>query len=405
MTILSQRLSALISLLFIYTAAIAAPSLSSEEFVSLAIKQNLDIRLAKAESREVSAIAKGIRIPPPAVGISQMNMKGGQTAQGWQVSQTIPFPTKILSDFSARHHALSAQKQEELVAQQEIAAQAKFVYFLVWETQEQKSIVIDKKKVFKRHISIAKSVAQSDTFAKIYVLKAESELDRLENELEVISQAHQERLTMAAQILDKNPIDFTFKARDPGLTVMPIISNIEDTPQIKAMNLHLKHYKSLEKVSKSEWLPDLTVSYSQMDETMMFPENNQITLGVTLPFVYFWQAQALSDESAAQSLKAEINLNKTKRSIQAEKVNLEKAIQTFKNQISILNDKILPKALKRKRLFQNIAPRDLSSLQEHLDTYLSIPDIHLQILILKSKYEQAVSMLSRYKVQKGGSIE
>ena len=80
-----------------------------------------------------------------------------------------------------------------------------------------------------------------------------------------------------------------------------------------------------------------------------------------------------------------------------EKANLEKAIDSLKNQIGVLTENILPRSLKRKRLFQNIAPRDLSSLQEHLDTYLSIPNVQLQILSLKSKYEQAIAGLARYK--------
>src|SRR5690606_26169715 len=113
-----------------------------------------------------------------------------------------------------------------------------------------------------------------------------------------------------------------------------------------------------------------------------------------LPFAYFWQPEAKSDESSAQRLKTEINLSKTKRNIQATKINLEKAMQTLKYQISTLSEKVLPKALKRRRLFQNIAPRDLSSLQEHLDTYISAPDIRLKILSLQSRYEQTVAELA-----------
>lgn len=403
MTVFFQVLNGLIFSCLLSQWAWADEALSSEEFVNQAIKQNLDIRLAAAESQEAGANAQGIRIPAPSVGFTQMNMKGGQTSQGWQVSQTIPFPTKISSEYSARQHAVYAQKTEELVTKQEIESQAKFTYFLVWVTQEQDSVLKEKKEVLLKHIRIAKSVAQSDTFAKIHVLKAESELDKIENALEVVSQAWQERLSMAAQLLDKDPQTFKFEARNPGLSEAPKIESIDETPQIQAMNHHLKHYQSLEKAARSEWLPDLTVSYAHMEETMIFPENNQIMVGITLPFAYFWQPGAKSDESSAQRLKTEINLNKAKRNIQAEKVNLEKALSTLKNQISTLNNKILPKALKRKRLFQNIAPRDLSSLQEHLDTYLSIPDIRLQILSLQSKYEQAVAMLSRYKIEKGSA--
>lgn len=403
MTVFFRPLTVLIVGLFLSQGALAETSLSSEDFVQLALQQNLDIRLANAKTIESTANAKGIRIPPPSVAFSQMNMEGGQTAQGWQVSQTLPFPTKISRDYSARQHAVSAREEEETVVRQEVAARAKLIYFLVWEAQEQKVVVKQKQDVLKKHLRIAKSIAQSDTFAKIHVLKAESELDRIENELEMVSQTHQERLSMAAQFLDKNPASFKFRASNPGLSAEPKISSVDDTPQIQAMNHHLKHYQNLEKAAQSDWLPDLTLNYSHMGETLRFPENNQIMVGFTLPFAYFWQPAAESDKTSAQRMKTEINLNKAKRNIQADKVNLEKALHTFKNQIAVLNDKILPKAVKRKRLFQNIAPRDLSSLQEHLETYLSIPNIQLQILKLQAQYEQAVAMLSRYQAEKGGS--
>lgn len=399
---LNLLINLFISLLISQTS-IAAETLSSEDFLALALKQNLDLRLAKAETKVIGSSASGIRIPAPSVGFTQMNMQGGQTAQGWQVSQTIPFPTKILRDHSARKYALEAQKQDEQVIDQELRAQAKYIYFLIWETQEQKSVLKEKKDVLLKHIRIAKSVAQSDTFAKIHVLKAESEVDLLENELELVSQVHRERQSMAAQFLNKEPGVFKIEVTNPGLSTAPNISSVEETPQIQSLNKRLKSYQALEKVGHAEWLPDFTVGYSHMDDTMRFPPNNQIMVGITLPFVYFWQADAKSKESTAQKLKTEINLYKTKRNIQAEKVNLESALQTFERQISTLKNKILPKAVKRKKLFQNVAPRDLSTLQEHLDTHLAIPDIRLQILSLQSKYEQTVSMLSRYKTHKGSA--
>jgi outer membrane protein, heavy metal efflux system len=403
MKVFFQPLVVLIAGLLMSQSALSEESLSPDEFVNLALKQNLDIQLATTESSGASASAHGIRLPAPSVGFTQMNMQGGRTAQGWQVSQSIPFPTKIRSDYSARQYALEAQKKEELVVHQEIRAQAKYIYFLVWEAQEQESVLNEKREVLEKHIRIAKSVAQSDTFAKIHVLKAESELDKIENELEMVSQLHQERFSLAAQILDKDPSTFKFKASAPKLSNAPVISSVEETPQIQALNQRLKSYQSLEKAGRAEWLPDLTVSYAHMEETMRFPANNQIMVGISLPFVYFWQPGAKSDESSAQRLKTEINITKAKRNIQADKVNLEKSLQTLKNQISVLTEKILPKALKRKKLFQNVAPRDLSTLQEHLDTYLSIPDIRLQVLMLQSKYEQAVAMLSKYAVEKGGA--
>ncbi len=394
------KLMIIMGILLISAKALAEEVLSPADFVNRALKHNLDLRLVDAETKEITAEASGIRLPPPSVSVTQMNMANGGTAQGWQVSQTIPFPSKISRDYSARQHALHARKDEELSEKLTIMAQAKLIYFLVWEAQEQKSILEEKRKLLKKHISIARSMARSDTFAKIHLLKAESEKDRVEISLENNSQVHQERLSMAAQLVDNDPKNFRFKAIEPPMRKLPNISSIENVPQIQAMKMHLKHYESLEKAARTEWLPDFTISYGRMEETLRFPENNQIMVGLTLPFAYFWQPRAKSSQGHAQRLETEIKLKKKIRQIQAEKINLEEALRSLKAQIKTLEQKILPRAIQRKRLFQNISPRNLSSLQEHLDTYLSIPDTRLQILTLKTQYEQAVSWLAQYQAEK-----
>lgn len=380
----------------------AESPLSVDEFISQVLKSNLDLRLAESKTSKSKAEASGIRVPSPQIGINQMNMQGGGTAQGWQVSQSIPFPTKVSSDYKARQYGLESEKSNEVAKNQEIKAMARFIYFFVWESQEQERVLAEKEVLLQKHLKIARLVARSDTFAKVHLLKVESELDQVKNDLASVSQIQKERLTMAAQFLDKDPNTYSFKAIDPGLSQAPQIESLENVPQIKTVEKQVKRYEALESERKSEWLPDLNLTYSHMQQTARFPEFNQITVGVSLPFVYFWQPKSFSNQATAQKLSAQIELEKTKRSIQADKVNLEKTIETLKKQISILSESILPRALKRKRVFQNIAPRDLSSLQEHLDTYLSIPNVQLQILSLKSKYEQAVAGLAKYQNSEGG---
>lgn len=400
-----SRITVFLSLFFILIPVWAEETVTSEEFVDSALKHSLDLRLVEAETEEITAQASGIRIPPPSISVTQMNMDNGEIASGWQLSQTIPFPTKISRDRSARQHVLHARKDEEVAERQTIEAQANLIYFLIWEAQEQKSILEEKRNLLTKHIGIARSISRSDTFAKIHLLKAESERDQVENDLENIFQILQERLSMAAQLVDKNPQNFRIKAIDPGMSKLPHISSIEKIPQIQAMKMHLKHYEVLEKAARAEWFPDFTVSYGHMEETMRFPENNQLMIGVTLPFAYFWQPQAKTNEGQAKRLKTEINLRKKIRMLQAEKINLEESLRSLSTQIKILEEKVLPRALQRKRLFQNVAPRDLSSLKEHLDTYLSIPDTRLQILSLKSRYERAVSWLAQYQTNEATDVE
>lgn len=389
--------------IFLANSALAETQpLSLTAFIEKARDSNLDLSIASARTEQSEAQAQGIRIPPPMAGVSRMNMEMGESADGWQVSQTIPFPTKITSDYSARKHALKAQEMEEKALSQEVLANAKYIYFLVWAGQRELELLKEKKNMISRHINLSRSMSQFDTFARIHLLEAESQLDQIENEVKSAEQSLRERQALAATFLNENPKEFIFLASEPELSQPPEISSIEETPQIQAINQRLKSFESLETAGKSEWLPDFTVSYSHMEESAMFPENNQVMVGVTLPFVYFWQPNASSKSASAQRLEAELKLTQAKRSVVAEKVNLEKAFETLKFQITNLNEKILPNAVKRQKLFKNVAPRDLSSLQAHLDTMVSVPDISLQILSLRSRYEQAVASLAKYETQNEG---
>lgn len=366
----------------------AEGDLSLEAFTSQALKRNLSLRKENALLEEEEARATGINIPSLQVGVSQ---------QGYQVSQTIPFPTKVSSDYRARKQALKARESARQATLQEVRALARVVYFLVWESQEQERILKEKESLLKAHLKIARIVARSDTFSKVHLLKVESELDQVKNDLEAVSQLQVERQGFAAQFLDKDPMTFKFKASEPERLKGLDISPVEKTPQMKVAQSQLKQFDALESVGKSEWLPDLTVSYSRMEKSAMFPENEQITLGVTLPFLYFWQPHSKSSQAAAKKVFAEMNLQETRRKIEFDQVNLSKNIETLGQQIQLLEKTTLPRAFKRKKLFQNISPRDLSSLQEHLDTYLSIPNLELQILSLRSKYEQTLAALVKYK--------
>ena len=139
---------------------LAEEFLSPIEFEVQALKHNLDLRLEETQLKQIKAESVGIRVPSLQVGVSQMEMKGGSTAQGWQVSQSIPFPTKINADYKARQFALDAGKSSLEAKTQEIKAMARFIYFFIWESQEQERILQEKIDLLKKHLTIARSIAR-----------------------------------------------------------------------------------------------------------------------------------------------------------------------------------------------------------------------------------------------------
>ena len=91
----------LVSLLPLNNAA-AQGRMTLTDFLDLARRQNLDLKIEQAKSDAAQSKAIGVAIPPPMLSVSQMKAIDGSQANGFEVSQSIPFPTKLVGDRSAR---------------------------------------------------------------------------------------------------------------------------------------------------------------------------------------------------------------------------------------------------------------------------------------------------------------
>ena len=119
-------------------------------------------------------------------------------------------------------------------------------------------------------------------------------------------------------------------------------------------------------------------------------------IGITLPFVFFWEPYSTSRQASRERLLGEYEFEKQKKMIDSDKVILLSRAESFKKQIENLNSKLIPRAEKRMHLVHNVAPRDMETLQDHLDTMESFPDLKMKLLDLRMDYELDVTNLEKY---------
>lgn len=388
-----------ISLLFT-SKLYAQEQLALPQFLKMIQEQNLDLKVDQAKLEAAQARSKGLSIPPPMVSFNQMTMDSGMKANGFEVSQTIPFPTKLSNDYSARQKLAKSQEEMRLGNQNEIFAQAKLVYFNLWANQEKLSLLKSKKSVIQDHIKLSRSTARSDSFAGIHILRAESDVDFLENEIEAQEQAIHEIQLQIAALLNKES-SFKFEATEPPLSEIPLIESAEQTHQLKALKFELESFKSKESEAKSSWFPELSLKYKEMGSTETNPSYNEVMLGVTLPFVFFWGPNAESKSASAERMQSELEYEKKKRSIESEKYILTSKIETLKKQLDTLKTKLIPRAEKRMKLAHNLTPRDMETLQDHRETMEAFPELKMKALELRLEYESAIADLEKYKSQRG----
>ncbi|MCB0392918.1 MAG: TolC family protein [Bdellovibrionales bacterium] len=393
-----KRISNLISILVTCTvpATYAADSVGLDKFISEAMAQSLILKIAKSSADAKAEDSRGIRLPPPQVGFVQMNMEMG-SGTGYTIGQAIPFPTKVSSDHSARTAMASAKKEELNAKEMEIRATAKFIYFRLWEAEERRRLLNEKVQIVANHIKLARAASRSDSFLKIHVIKAENDLDLLKNEIIEADQVIRERQIEAAEFLNRSPNTYRPVASDFPVSEIPDQRSIRDPHQLEQMKFELESLKSKESFAKSQWLPDFNVQYKDMGETPSREAYKEIMISATIPFAYFWQPMSESGKASAERMTGQYQLEKATRKIDAEKSTFLERAKSLKLQLDMFANELLPRAEQRMKIVNNLAPRDMETLQDQRETKEAFPDLKLKSLEIRKQYEYAIMELEKFK--------
>ena len=373
-----------------------AADLSLKEFLMSVAGKNLTIHAeeAKLEASQVRSV--GLNIPPPVVAVSQMRDARG-SANNFEVSQTIPFFTKLTNDHSARKLEAQAQEAQFSASKVEILAKARLMYISAWLNQERIKLLQERKSVIQRHLKLSTASARSDSFLKIHVLKAESDSDQLDSEIIETEQLARERQISLAEYSNEDPLTFKPQLLEPELSVVPNLIDISQPLQLEVKRLSLETLKVRESEAKGAWLPDISLRYREMGGgTVQMEKFNEVMIGVTLPFVYFWEPYAASKSATAERYQGEAEFSKERLKISSRKATLFAKAESLKKEIILINEKLLPRAEKRMRLIRNIAPRDMESLQDHRESMEAFPLLKLKSLDLRERYEEAIAELSGF---------
>lgn len=398
----------LLRLLIACTLSLMSPELLAQEKVSLKDfleriqNQNLDIKIASAKTGAAKSRAVGLKVPEPMVGAIQMTDQSGFGTRGFEISQTLPFPTKMTTDLKVRNFEAKSQDEMSYARENEVLAHAKNVYFSLWAAQEKANFLLEKKKIVKGHISLARSTARSDSFAAVHVVKAEYDFDYLDNEIAEADHALRSQQIEAAVLLNVDINSFQLVATEPALSILPEIQSAESSPQLQAQKYNLESLRSKEVAARSMWFPDFNFRYKEVEQSSMLPRYNELMVSVSLPFIYFWQPYSESNAATSERLAAEYELQKQARNLAGVRATLISNANALKRQLDNLNQNLIPKAERRMKLVRNLAPRDLETLQDHREAMEAFPDLKLKAIDLRLEFEKAVFELEKYSRGKNG---
>lgn len=375
----------------------AGDTLSYDRFLTTVLEKNLDLKIESAKSSAAESNAGGLNIPPPMVGYVKMRDQSGGSASGFEVSQMIPFPTKISNGRSARKLERDAQAESLLAVESETRANAKIVYFNLWASQQRLDALREKKSVIESHIRLSRAGVRSDSFLRIHLLKAESDLDLLENEILAATQEVVEKQAVAATFFDVDAANFHPTLEEPPLGQIPAQAAVSSPHQLEFAKLQAESMKAKESEARSTWFPDLYLRYKEIGQTQLTPETSELMVGLTLPFIFPWDSSANVGKASGDRLRSELEYEQARRRIDNEKSVLFNKAASLKKQLDNITQKLLPRAEKRMKVVHNVAPRDAETLQDHRETLEAFPDLKLKALDIRAQYETVISELTKFE--------
>lgn len=395
----------LVITVLVFSHYVSANSLSLDQFLQKAKNQNLDYKIEQNKYEISQAEAIGIRLPAPKFSWIQMKEGSNSNMKGFEVSMDVPFPTTIGSDYFSRKYSLKSQEHEFYQAQNQTLLSARLLYIELWKSQETIKLLRQKKQILAEHIKLTKASARSDTFTTMSLLKSEADLEMIENEILVAEQEFLEKNLEVLRFLNEEDLTNRYEASEPPLSDVPELLRIEDTFQYKAQHYKLESLKSKESKAMSNWLPELMLKYREVDNSTMTSKTQETMLGITLPFVFFWQPYSEVVKAKRERRIEEYQLQSTKRRIESDQIALIEQAKSLKKQLSNLKEKIIPRAEKRLKYLNNIDYRDMATLEDHRSTMESIPELKMKALDIRIKYERIVNNLLALKAKKEKSDE
>lgn len=351
-------------------------------------EQSPDLQIEKATVEESKAKASGIRIDPPMIGYMTMS-QGDSKTQGFEISQEIPFPTKIAKEKRVRELEAQAQSVGSKYRQNEILVEARRAYIDFWRVYEKEKIVFERKEWLRKHAQIVRSTIRSDSGAQAHYLGIESEVDLLENEvLEIRSDVIQKRnqLKVFAPKLEITEV----APKEPKIESIDVDQNLSSNLVSWKQN-EVSAAEAERSFKKQAAIPDLYVRYRSFNANQMTPRNEEVMIGITVPFLFFWQPQAESAGASAKYQRAQAELQKVRIELDSNLKSLLQKADAQRTQLETLNEKLIPRAHKRMNIIENLSKRTMEGLDEHRTVMLDYLDLRSKALDVRAEYEATVS--------------
>jgi cobalt-zinc-cadmium efflux system outer membrane protein len=382
-----------------------APVLRVSELVEEALANNPGLVGVQSQWEAAGARVSPAAVPPnPSLGLGYGMIPEDEFSFGnagmrtLSVSQMIPFPGKLHSQYRAASHISAMAGQIYRAKRRELVARVKKVFYDLYALHESIRIMEENRDLLKTLSKIAETKYAVGRSAAGDLLKAQVELSKLENDLLTLRQKVTTEEARMNTLLNRpmhRPLGRPeAPSLDPvGLPFEELASiALVKRPQLIATQESSKAAGAQHAASKMDYFPDLMLTVKQQD-MVSGTDTWEIMFSAELPLWSIFKENEKLEETRAklEAARAAVQdaTNETRLAVQSAYTDYDTARRT----LELYETSVLPQAelsLESARVAYENDTRDFLSL---LDSERSLLRFKLEYAKAQSDYEKSVAEL------------
>jgi outer membrane protein TolC len=378
----------------------AESSLQLSEVIQNTLDHNPELKTQRASVEADEAVQKSApSIPPPTLFLGAMGTRplqsNGQMENSIGVSQTIPFPTKLTSESKEKRLEAEASEARLSAKTLELTASAKAAFYDLYGMRKKIELLEEKKTIFEDHSKRLRASALSDRIVQGHRVWVLTEIALIENDLIAAHEGEQISQGKLNVVMGNTPEKKLPELKDPPLSELPKTQELSGShPEVRTLELKKNAAEAAVTGAKSLWLPDLSLQYRNARRfDGLMPNYSEVSVGVTLPFLFFWEPKGLASAASARAQAASFKVEKVRQDLKQDLLEARARAASLRARLLNYDNKILPQAGKRMTIAHGLVPSDMESLREHREAMESLVDLRLSELSIRVDYEKAIAKL------------
>lgn len=351
-----------ISLLFVFIGfsqnSEAQNSINVDKAIEIAIENNPQLRAKDFEVQSAKSLSKtAFELPKTDLNFQYGNNDGFEYNDGFQISQTIPFPTLFGAKKNLVKEQVKEQEWSKALTENELKKQVRTYYYQLCYLDNNSLILSSLDSIYSDFIRVAKLRYKTGDIGRIEVSTAvtkQREINLLFQQNEVFRENAYQTLKNLMNIQEDFIIESKPDYEPLLLTSFMDSSAVKNHPSIELLYQEAKVAEQNKKLERVNSLPDFTLGYNNVsligthtkNGVDRFYDRSQrfsfVDVGITIPIFTATKAKTQSLDYQKKSL--ELSAQWQQQKLETELTNALKQYKQHVAQYSYFKEQALPNA-------------------------------------------------------------